>query len=96
MEFFYVYILKCNNGNYYVGHTDNLEKRLAEHQAGIFVGYTSFRLPVELVFNDCFESRSAAFAAEQKIKKWSRAKKEALINGNFDLLVNKSRKVFNS
>lgn len=94
MEFFYVYILKCKNGNYYVGHTDNLERRIAQHNAGNFVGYTSFRLPVELVFNDCFDSRSAAFAMEQKIKKWSRAKKEALIKGDFNLLISKSKKNF--
>ena len=94
MEFFYVYILKCKNGNYYVGQTDNLEKRIAEHQTGSLGGYTSFRLPVELVFSDCFDSRSSAFAIEQQIKKWSRAKKEALIKGDFNLLINKSKKNF--
>ncbi len=86
----------CSNGNYYVGHTDNLEKRLAEHQSGIFNGYTSFRLPVRLIFNGLFESRADAFAMEQKIKKWSRAKKEALVNGDYELLSSKAKKIFKS
>ena len=50
MKYFYVYILCCNDGSYYTGHTDNIEKRLTEHQTGIIPCYTTARLPVKLVF----------------------------------------------
>ena len=73
---FYVYILKCSDGTYYTGHTDDLERRIAEHQNG----YSSERLPVELVFVEVFSSRSEAIEAERKLKKWSKEKKELLIN----------------
>lgn len=77
---FYVYILKCSDGTYYTGHTDDLERRIAEHQNGYYAGYTSERLPVELVFVEVFSSRSEAIEAERKLKKWSQEKKELLIN----------------
>jgi predicted GIY-YIG superfamily endonuclease len=51
---FYVYILKCNDGRYYTGHTDNLEKRIAEHQAGSYECYTSTRLPVKVIYVQTF------------------------------------------
>ena len=76
---FYVYILKCSDGSYYTGHTDNIEKRLSEHEFSKHSGYTSRRLPVELVFHELFESRSRALAAERKVKGWTRRKKELLI-----------------
>ncbi len=91
---FYVYILKCNNGAYYVGHTDDLETRIQQHNTGEFEGYTASRLPVELVFSDSFDSRNAAFYVEQQIKRWSRIKKEALIKGDFKLLSAKAKKIF--
>lgn len=75
---FYVYILKCNDGSFYTGHTDNLEKRIAEHQAGSYQGYTAKRLPVTLVFVEEFGSRTEALEAERKIKTWNRKKKETL------------------
>lgn len=80
---FYVYILKCSDGTYYTGHTDDLEKRIAEHQSGSYAGYTSERLPIELVFVQTFASRSEALEAERKLKKWSREKKETLINNGW-------------
>ncbi len=75
---FYVYILKCNDGSFYTGHTDNLEKRIAEHEAGSYEGYTAKRLPVMLVFVEEFASRSEALEAERKIKNWNKKKKEIL------------------
>ena len=75
---FYIYILKCNDGRYYTGHTDDLEKRIAEHQAGICAGYTSSRLPVKVIYVEAFASRAEALEAERKIKDWSRKKKDAL------------------
>jgi predicted GIY-YIG superfamily endonuclease len=81
---FYVYILKCSDKSYYTGHTDNLEKRLFEHINGEITScYTFKRRPVELVFSETFGSRVEALAAEQQIKGWSRAKKEAMMRGDW-------------
>jgi tRNA/rRNA methyltransferase len=85
-------MLQCVDGLYYVGHTDNIEKRFAEHQSGSNVGFTFFRLPVKLVFLQSFQTRDEAFQAERKIKTWSRNKKEALINGNWNEIVEWSKK----
>jgi len=83
----WLYLLKCNDGSYYTGTTRaELEKRVAEHQAGTFEGYTSTRRPVVLVYSEFFERITDAIAAERQIKGWSRAKKEALIAGDFDRL----------
>lgn len=80
---FYVYILKCSDNSYYTGHTDNLEMRFGEHQSGLCGGYTAKRLPIELVYSENFPTRLEALEAEQKIKGWSRAKKEALIENDW-------------
>lgn len=84
---FHVYILRCNDGSYYTGHTDNLEKRLSEHRMSKYDGYTSTRLPVELVFQQGFHSRYEAMAAEIKLKTWNRKKKEALIRDGWDGII---------
>ena len=88
---FYVYILRCADGSYYTGHTENLETRLAAHQNGDIKGPTSTRRPVELVFTDQFASRQEALERERQVKGWSRAKKEALIKKDWDKLVALSR-----
>lgn len=81
---FWVYLLKCRDNSYYTGHTDNLERRVAQHQQRYFSGcYTASRLPVSLVFSQSFESREEALASERQIKGWSRKKKEAMINGDW-------------
>lgn len=80
---FWVYILRCADDSYYTGQTDNLEKRIGEHQAGELGGYTSARLPVKLVFSQEFPSREEALAAERQIKGWSRRKKEAFMRGDW-------------
>lgn len=91
----YVYILKCSDKKYYTGITSNLEKRLFEHETGKhFNSYTYFRRPVELVFYSEFTDINIAIDKEKQIKKWSRAKKEALINEEFDLLPNLAKKKF--
>jgi predicted GIY-YIG superfamily endonuclease len=87
----WLYILKCADGSYYTGSTTNLERRIAEHQSGEIKGYTSSRLPVELVFSCEFQTENEAFIRERQIKGWSRAKKEALIRGDFDALVRLSK-----
>ena len=89
----YVYILKCSDGRYYVGSTrDTLERRIAEHNSGHNNGFTSSRLPVELVYHETFERITDAIAAERKLKGWMRAKKEALIAGDFDRLTKFSKR----
>ena len=80
---FWVYILHCADDSYYTGHTDNLEKRIAEHQAGEIEGYTSTRLPVTLVFSQGFPSREEALVCERQIKGWGRKKKEALMRSDW-------------
>ncbi len=83
MKPFHVYLLLCRDGTYYVGHTDELDARLLQHQTSES-GYTATRKPVELVWQGEFESREGALAFEQQIKGWSRAKKEALIAGDWE------------
>jgi predicted GIY-YIG superfamily endonuclease len=83
---FYTYLLRCRDGSYYTGHTDDLDARLVAHQTGAFNGYTYRRRPVELVWLELFETRDDAFKSERQIKGWSRAKKEALINSDWDRL----------
>ena len=88
---FWVYILGCGDGSYYVGHTDNLQERMHQHGAGEFAGYTKSRRPVTLLFSQEFATRDDAFAAERQVKGWNRKKKEALIRGDWDELRRLSR-----
>lgn len=82
---FWVYIVKCADNSYYIGHTDNIEQRLAQHQQKYFPGcYTATRLPVTLAFSQAFPAREDALAAEQQIKGWSRKKKEAMMAGDWE------------
>jgi predicted GIY-YIG superfamily endonuclease len=76
---FWVYILRCADDSFYVGHTDDLERRVGEHVAGVAGFYTFSRRPVVLVYVQACESRIEALTAERQIKGWSRAKKLALI-----------------
>ena len=80
---FWVYILHCADGSYYTGHTDNLEKRLTQHQAGECEGYTVSRRPVNLVWSQECVTREEALLAEMQIKGWSRKKKEAMMRGDW-------------
>lgn len=89
---FYTYMLRCSDGSYYVGHTDDLARRVAEHEAGARGGYTAARRPVDLVWCAEFPTREEAKAAEQQIKKWSRRKKEALLAGRMEELRAAARK----
>ena len=87
MTDFWVYILRCSDGSYYVGsRRGELEARIWQHQSGELGGYTAARLPVVLVYSEWFERIEDAVSAERRIKGWSRAKKEALIAGRYDLL----------
>ena len=82
----WIYILRCSDDSYYCGSTSNLEQRINEHIFHKYSGYTSTRLPADLVFSQEFADINDAIRAERQIKGWSRRKKEALINGDFDLL----------
>jgi putative endonuclease len=91
----YVYILKCADKTYYTGVTSNLTQRIFRHEIGYFSDcYTFKRRPLELVFYCEFTDINIAFEKEKQIKKWSKAKKEALINGDYDYLVNLAKKKF--
>ena len=89
----YLYILRCADGSYYVGTTrDSLEKRIGEHRAGAFDGFTALRRPVTLVFHEVFERIEDAVTAERQIKGWRRDKKEALIRGDYTALPSLARR----
>jgi putative endonuclease len=89
----YLYIVRCADGSYYVGTTrSTLEIRIAQHNAGTFEGYTQARRPVELVFSQWLDRITDAIENERKIKKWSRAKKEAFIRGDMTSLQELSRR----
>ena len=82
---YYVYILKCADGSYYTGSTSDLSKRFWEHQEGVSpFAYTFSRRPVELIWSEEVATYHEALTHERQIKGWSRAKKEALIRGDFD------------
>jgi putative endonuclease len=80
----YLYIVRCADGSLYIGTTrTTLEIRVAQHNDGTFKGYTEARRPVVLVYAEWFDRITDAIENERKIKKWTRAKKEALIQGDF-------------
>ena len=86
-KYLYVYILECSDLTYYTGITNNIERRMQEHHSGInSKSYTSMRLPMKLVYNEKFTDYNLALAWEKKIKKWSKIKKDALINNNWNQL----------
>lgn len=82
----YMYILECSDGSYYTGSTRDLERRIYQHQNGEGASYTRKRLPVKLVFQEEFSRIDEAYYREKQVQGWSRKKKQALINGNFDKL----------
>jgi len=82
----YMYILRCSNGKYYTGSTKNLDLRLAQHQVGEGANYTKMHLPVEFVYYEEFQRIDEAFYREKQVQGWCRAKKEALIKGEYSKL----------
>ena len=95
MKIYYVYILRCADDSYYTGFTSNLEKRMIAHQNGNYTdSYTYSRRPIKLMFYTEFTEPHLAIATEKQIKKWSRAKKEALIRREYDSLCHLSKKKF--
>lgn len=95
MKIYYVYILKCSDNTYYTGFTSDLSKRVLEHKSGKHLdSYTYSRRPIELVYYAEFTNVEIAIETEKQIKKWSRSKKEALINNQFQKLPNLAKKKF--
>ena len=88
---FWVYILRCSDGTYYTGHTDDLERRVAQHQSGTIEGYTHERRPVTLMFSEDFPTRLEALERERQIKDWSRKKKEALFRSDWQSISEAAR-----
>jgi putative endonuclease len=87
MNLYYVYIIRCSDNSYHTGITDNLEKRILEHNHGENNNaYTQDKRPIKLVFYESFKNIDNAIEWEKKIKGWSRKKKECLINDNFEKL----------
>ncbi len=83
---YFLYILKCSDGSFYVGSTTNLENRLKTHSQGEGANHTAKRRPVQLVYHERLNSFNDAVKRERQVKKWSRAKKEALIRGEKEKL----------
>ncbi|WP_374524152.1 GIY-YIG nuclease family protein [Sphingopyxis sp.] len=81
---FWAYMLHCRGGAFYTGHTDDLPRRIAQHESGAIAGFTADKLPVVLVWSQDFPTRIEALEAERRLKGWSRAKKMALIRGDWD------------
>ena len=77
----FLYVLRCNGGKYYVGSTEDLERRMKEHAAGRGCAFTKAHLPFELVYTEEHPSYESAYERERQVHKWSRAKKERLIKG---------------
>lgn len=95
MNRFYVYILRCADSALYIGMTSDLNRRFLEHIHGKYPSAFTFkRRPVELIWSATFTSVHDAIRTEKQLKKWTRKKKEALINGDEDLLVALSKKDF--
>jgi putative endonuclease len=82
----YMYILECVDGSYYTGSTKDLNRRLWQHQNGLGANHTAKRLPVKLVYCEFFDRVAEAFEREKQVQGWSRKKKQALINGDYNRL----------
>ena len=84
---YYVYILQCADGSYYTGMTNNVERRMQEHEQGLDPKcYTFARRPLVLKYTELYKLVNDAIAREKQIKRWSRKKKEALMNERYDEL----------
>ena len=84
---YFVYILRCSNGTFYTGNTSNLDLRISQHKSGYDPKSYTYRLrPITLVWSMEFPNRYDALNVERQIKGWSHAKKQALINNDFQLI----------
>ena len=88
---YFVYILRCADDSFYVGHCTDLPNRVREHNAGQGAKHTSVRLPVALVYSEEHATQTEAVQRERQIKRWSREKKTALIRGDLAALKSAAR-----
>lgn len=86
MPSWFVYILECSDGGFYTGHTQDVENRLQLHNSGRGALYTAARRPVQLRYYESQPSKEGAIKREKQIKRWTRSKKQALINGDLERL----------
>ncbi len=97
MKIMYVYILECSDKSYYIGVTNDLEKRFLQHEIGLNRNcYTFTKRPLKIVFYEMFNNPTSAISFEKKIKGWNRKKKDALINQDFHLLPELSKSKSNA
>ena len=89
-----MYILECADSSYYIGSTNDLDRRLQEHQKGVGANFTKARLPVELVYFEEYDRIDEAFTREKQVQGWSRKKKQALIEDKQNLLPELAKKTF--
>ncbi len=82
----FVYILRCSDNSLYIGETNDVTARLSRHNEGRGSSFTASRRPVHLVFVEAHASRENALVRERQLKRWTRAKKEALIAADGDVL----------
>ena len=82
----FVYILRCANQSYYVGHTSNPEARFLRHRNSEGAQHTATYPPESILYQEQFDSEAEAIRRENQLKRWTRAKKEALITGNTERL----------
>jgi predicted GIY-YIG superfamily endonuclease len=87
----WVYILKCADNTFYVGHTGDLESRIRAHEAGFASKHTRLRLPVQLAYSEKHSSRQETIGRERQLKRWSAEKKAALISGDITRLRQSSK-----
>jgi putative endonuclease len=78
----FVYMLRCSNGSLYVGETNDVAQRVADHGRGRGAAHTAKHRPVQLAYFEKHQNRADCLRRERQLKRWSRAKKEALIAGD--------------
>lgn len=88
---FYIYILECEQDRLYVGSCEDIKARFIAHRQGLGAEYTRRFKPVRIAFTESFETRAEAMSREAQVKRWSRAKKQALIENNTDQLKHLSK-----
>ena len=89
---FWAYLLHCNGGYFYAGHTNDLERRMAQHAFGKVPGFVTDHWPAKLVWSQEFPSRLEALETERRIKGWGREKKLALIRGDWNDIARLAKK----
>jgi len=80
---YYIYVLLCKDGSYYIGSTNDIQKRFLDHLSGQGARYTKSHKPEKIIYQEKFSTKSEALKREAELKKWTKARKKALIKGDF-------------